>query len=412
MKGIAMEDPNESLDASGYGIDALPYGVFDVGGEPRVGTRLGDEVVDLAEIAGKLNSPLRRQFAQRNLDVLLVAGKPVWDIARDTIVDWLTNPVHAAVVREATWPLSDVEMHMPFTVADYVDFFSSQDHAENLSAILRPSQPPLQPNWLSLPVGYHGRAGTVVPSGTPVVRPSGQRPQGGVDPSDFGPTKKLDVEVEVGFVVGTASPQGGPGIRTADFEEHVFGVVLVNDWSARDIQAFEYVPLGPMLGKSFATSVSHWVLPLSALSHARVPAPTRSRTPLPYLMSESDWGLDIDLTLEINGVVLSRPQFRGMYWTPDQQLAHMTVNGAHARTGDLYASGTVSSPNNFGSLIEITGNGTASWDSPDTGPRTFLEDNDEVVITATAQGANGNRIRLGEVRGTIMPPKSPISRLI
>jgi fumarylacetoacetase len=274
-------------------------------------------------------------------------------------------------------------------VADYVDFYASEQHATNLGRMFRPDSEPLLPNWKHLPVGYHGRAGTVVVSGSPIRRPQGLRLPG----PEFGPSRKLDVEVELGFVVGVGSDLGSP-VTPGDFADHVFGVVLLNDWSARDIQSYEYVPLGPFLGKSFATSISPWVVPLDALP--RVPAPVQDPPVADYLRTDSDWGLDITFELALNGEVVSRPPYRGMYWTPPQMLAHITANGASLRTGDLFASGTVSGDDvaERGSFIELTWNG----EQPVNG-RAFLEDGDSVTISArTATGAH-----LGEVEGTVVP---------
>lgn len=293
--------------------------------------------------------------------------------------------------------------HLPFEVADYVDFYASEHHASNLGRLFRPDSEPLMPNWKHLPVGYHGRAGTVVPSGTPIVRPSGQR-KGQTAPT-FGESRRLDIEAEVGFVVGTGSALGDP-VSADDFDERVFGVVLVNDWSARDIQAWEYVPLGPFLGKSFATSVSHWVVPLLALEAARVATPPQDPEPLPYLREKNPWGLDLDLAVSWNGQVVSRPPYREMYWSPAQMLAHMTVNGASSRTGDLFASGTVSGPakDQRGAFIELTWGGKEPV-TVNGEPRTFLEDGDEVSITASAPGPSGARIGFGEVTGRILPAR-------
>jgi fumarylacetoacetase len=296
-----------------------------------------------------------------------------------------------------------VTMHLPVQVADYVDFYSSQHHAENLGRMFRPDSPPLTPNWKHLPIGYHGRAGTVQVSGTPVVRPSGQRKAPADDVPTFGPTQRLDIEAEVGFLVGAPSELGRP-VPPAAFPDHVFGVCLVNDWSARDLQAWEYVPLGPFLGKSFLTSVSPWAVPLAALQAARVPAPARDVELLPYLRDDHHpWGLDLTLEVRLNGELVSCPPFGSLYWTPAQQLAHMTVNGASLRTGDLYASGTISGPDRGqrGSLIELSWNGTEPLTLADGTTRTFLEDGDEVTITATAPGAGGGRIAFGEVTGRV-----------
>jgi len=288
-------------------------------------------------------------------------------------------------------------------VADYVDFYSSQHHAENVGRIFRPDGDALSPNWKHLPVGYHGRAGTVIVSGTDVVRPAGQRMPPGAGGPTYGPSTRLDVEAEVGFVVGVPS-QRGTTVAVGNFAEHVFGVCLVNDWSARDLQSWEYVPLGPFLGKSFATSVSPWVVTLDALAAARVEGPAQSPAVLPYLRRGEPWGLDIELEVSWNGTVVARPPFAGMYWTPDQQVAHLTVNGASLRTGDLYASGTVSgaAKDQRGSFLELSWNGRDPVILADGSSRTFLEDGDEVSITAWAPGAAGTRIGFGAVSGRIV----------
>ncbi len=299
-------------------------------------------------------------------------------------------------------------LHLPFEVADYVDFYASENHARNVGQIFRPdAADSLTPNWKHLPIGYHGRSGTVVASGTDVVRPSGQR-KAPADPAPvFGPSIRLDIEAEVGFVVGVPSRLGSP-VALADFRDHVFGLCLLNDWSARDIQAWEYVPLGPFLGKSFATSVSAWITPLEALEHARVAPPQRTHPLLPYLDDAAPGiepgGYDLRISVAINGHVVSEPPFSTMYWTAAQQLAHMTVNGASLRTGDLYGSGTVSGPDERqrGSLLELTWNGRDALELPD-GKRTFLEDGDVVTLSAWAPGPDGRRIGLGEVSGRVVP---------
>jgi fumarylacetoacetase len=305
-------------------------------------------------------------------------------------------------VREHLVPRAEVELHLPFDVGDYVDFYASEYHAANVGRIFRPDSQPLTPNWKHLPIGYHGRAGTIVVSGTDVVRPVGQRR--GADGPEFGPSTRLDIEAEVGFVLG-AGTRMGERVPVADVAEHVFGVFLLNDWSARDIQAWEYVPLGPFLGKSFATSVSPWVVPLDALLEARVPGPAQEPAVLGYLERQADWGLDLSLEVSWNGTVVSRPPFAGMYWTPDQQLAHLTVNGASLRTGDLYASGTVSGPerNQTGSFLELTWGGAEPVTLDRAGERTFLADGDTVTISATAPGPGGTTVALGDVSGTILP---------
>jgi fumarylacetoacetase len=332
--------------------------------------RDGDEAVDLSGLGGV--------FAQPTLNPLLGECPEAW-----------ADAIAAARAHDGPRvPLADARLRLPFEVADYVDFYSSLEHATNLGRMFRPDQEPLLPNWRWLPVGYHGRAGSVVVSGVDVVRPEGQRKAPNEGAPTFGPSRRLDFELELGFVVGVGSALGET-VPVEDFEEHVFGVVLVNDWSARDIQAWEYVPLGPNLGKSFQTSISAWVTPLALLEDARVEAPPQDPPPLPHLAGGRDWGLDIELAVELNGETISRGNARTLYWTMPQQLAHATSNGAPIRTGDLMASGTISGaePGSEGSMIELFG-----------GER-FLEDGDELVL----RGRAANGVELGEVRGRVLP---------
>jgi fumarylacetoacetase len=385
---------------SGFGIDNLPYGVFSTAGTaPRTGVAIGDSVLDLAAATGD------DVHATGSLNAFMARGPQAWSELRAQLTDWLTDEAHRDTVEPHLVPRSEVTLHLPVEIADYVDFYSSQHHAENLGRMFRPDSEPLTPNWKHLPIGYHGRAGTVQVSGTPVVRPSGQRKAPTDDAPTFGPSQRLDIEAEVGFVVGTPSELGRP-VPLSAFPEHVFGVCLVNDWSARDLQAWEYVPLGPFLGKSFLTSVSPWVVPLAALEAARVAPPARQPQPLPYLDDTGEpWGLDLTLEVRLNCELVSCPPFGSLYWTPAQQLAHMTVNGASLRTGDLYASGTVSGPqrDQRGSFIELSWGGTEPLTLSDGSTRTFLEDGDVVTITATAPGPGGTRIAFGEVTGRVEP---------
>jgi fumarylacetoacetase len=292
-------------------------------------------------------------------------------------------------------------LHLPVDVGDYVDFYSSLEHASNMGRLFRPDADPLPPNWRHLPAGYHGRAGSILVSGTPVVRPCGQTKAAGAATPTFGPSRMLDVELELGFVVGVASRLGEPIPGTA-FRDHVFGVVLVNDWSARDLQAWEYQPLGPFLGKSFATSISAWVTPLALLEESFVSPPAQDPEPLPYLRVPGDWAFDLELEIELSGSIVSRTNALGLYWTGPQQLAHATVNGASIRTGDLFASGTISGPERRteGSLLELTSNGTEPLLLGDGSTRTFLEDGDEVVLRGRARD-----VELGEVRGIVLPAR-------
>ncbi len=386
--------PADSL----FGLDNLPYGVYSVADSaPRVATRLGDTVVDLAGLLGD------DVFAGPSLNPFMAQGYDRWVQVRAEVRDRLAGPVP----QEVLYPLHEVTLHLPVEVADYVDFYASEHHAANLGRLFRPQNPdPLTPNWKHLPIGYHGRAGTIVVSGTDIVRPSGQRKAPDDDAPVFGPSTRLDIEAELGFIVGTGT-ELGESIAVEDAERYLFGVVIFNDWSARDLQAWEYVPLGPNLGKSFASTMSPWVVPLLALQEAKVPTPAQEPKPLPYLALEDPWGLDVDLSVVWNGQEVSRPPYREMYWSPAQMLAHMTVNGASARTGDVFASGTISGPakDTRGAFIELTWGG-AEPVTVQGEERTFLENGDEIVIAASAPGVSGHRIGFGEARGRVVPTKS------
>ena len=363
------------------------FGVFSPEGEaPRVGFRVGDGVLDLSRLGEAFEVPRLNEF--------LALGRATWE-------DVVARAVELVDAGEELLPVESVTEQLPFEVADYVDFYSSLEHATNLGRLFRPGSEPLLPNWRHLPVGYHGRAGTVVVSGTPVVRPCGQAKGPDEEAPRFGASRRLDIELELGFVVGVGSTLGEP-VPASAFRDHVFGVVLVNDWSARDIQAWEYQPLGPFLGKSFATSISAWVTPLALLEERFVAGPPQEPEPLPYLRVDGEWALDLDLEVELAGSIVSRTNARGLYWTMPQQLAHATVNGASLRTGDLCASGTISGSErgSQGSLIELTRNGAEPLRLDDGSERTFLEDGDEVVL----RGSAGD-LGLGEVRGTILPAR-------
>ncbi|MFP1627402.1 fumarylacetoacetase [Streptomyces sp. 5K101] len=406
---MSEQSPLDLAEGDPFGPHNLPYGVFTTADEPerrRLGVRIGGHVLDVGAAALALGSPYAGVLAQPSLNPLLAAGRTAWRDVRRALTAWVTVPAHRPDIEPLLRPLDAVTMHLPYEVADYVDFYASEHHATNVGRIFRPDGDALTPNWKHLPIGYHGRSGTVVVSGTDVVRPSGQR-KAPTDPAPvFGPSVKLDIEAEVGFLVGTPSEQGRP-VPLADFREHVFGLFLLNDWSARDLQAWEYVPLGPFLGKSFATSVAAWVTPLEALEAARTAPPARDFPLLPYLddaAEEEPGGFDLRISVALNGQVVSEPPFATMYWTAAQQLAHMTVNGASLRTGDLFGSGTVSGPevHQRGSLLELTWNGRDALELSD-GKRTFLEDGDEVTLTAWAPGPDGVRVGLGEVTGRIVP---------
>jgi fumarylacetoacetase len=333
---------------------ALAYGLLAGGG---LCARVGERVLDLSGVAG-------------SLDDLLARGRDAW-----------TPPLEGP-------ELDAPELALPFAVADYVDFYSSLHHARNVGLMFRPDDEPLLPNWRQMPVGYHGRAGTVVPSGTPVRRPTGQLGEG-----EFGPTRALDVELELGFVIGVGSDGPVPVERALD---HVFGAVLLNDWSARDIQGWEYRPLGPFLGKSFATSISQWVVPVAELERFRVEIEPPDPEPLPYLR-EPAWAYDIPLEIELNGTVIARSNARHLYWSIAQQIAHLTSNGASLRVGDVLGTGTISGPDRDqrGCLLELSWAGREPIELADGSKRTFLADGDEVVLRGEP---------LGEVRGKVVAP--------
>jgi fumarylacetoacetase len=393
---------------SGFGIEHLPYGSFSSrDGDRALGVRIGDQVLDVAAVARA--GMLHEACDAPNLDRLLEADPGVWTTVRGSLVDLLTDPAHEAQLRPYLHDLEDVTLHLAFTVRDYVDFYSSEPHATNVGSMFRPDGDALLPNWKHLPVGYHGRAGTVCVDGTPVVRPTGQRKgQNGIV---FGPSVKLDIELELAWVLGGRTAWGQPA-SIDQVEDHVFGVALFNDWSARDIQAWEYVPLGPFLGKSFASSLAAWITPMEALQAAKVPGPTQlDPVPLEYLQTVDHWALDIDLEVSMSTAamreqdhddhIICRSSTTNLYWTIAQQFAHLTVNGASVRPGDLCATGTISGeePGSFGSLLELTWNGRDEIVLPTGEKRTFLEDGDEVVIRGvTADGA----VRLGDVSGRIM----------
>ena len=389
---------------SGFGPEHLPYGVFRRaseaarvgeaarGGEAaRVGARLGDRVLDLAALAADGLLPADPAlFAQPSLNAFMAAGPDVWRTVRQALRALASGPD----AELAAVALEEAELLLPIEVSDYVDFYSSREHAANVGRMFRPDADPLPPNWLHLPVGYHGRSGTVVVSGTPIGRPRGQRRKEGGPV--FGPSTRLDIELELGFVIGV--PSAGP-VPVDRALEHVFGVVLLDDWSARDLQAWEYRPLGPFLAKSFATSISAWVTPLDAILDRRVPAAAQDPEPLPYLREEP-WALDLDLEVELNGATIARTNARNLYWSAAQQLAHMTVNGATLRVGDLFGSGTISGPERGqrGSLLELSWDASEPIELPGGETRTFLEDGDEVVLRG-----RGGEVELGEVRGRIEP---------
>ncbi|HEY7565143.1 MAG TPA: fumarylacetoacetase, partial [Acidimicrobiia bacterium] len=313
---------------SDFPIQNLPWGVFSIKGSPRrVGVAIGDHLLDLTalEAAGVLGSHL---FQGGTLEPLIALGGASWRQVRERVAELLDARTGAQPeVEQCLVERKDANLHLPCRIGDFVDFYSSIHHARNVGRIFRPDSDPLPPNWRHLPIGYHGRSGTIVVDGTPIRRPQGQR-----EMNDYGPTTRLDFELEVGFLTGPGRGLGDP-VPVAEAESHIFGLVLVNDWSARDIQAWEYQPLGPFLGKSFATTISPWVVSADALEPYRSPPPVQEPPPLPYLLPAGP-GLDLHLEVLVNGEVVSRSNTRHLYWTMSQQLAHATSNGATFRPGD------------------------------------------------------------------------------
>ena len=395
-------------DGSDFPIENLPYGVFDPGEGSRIGVAIGAHVLDLPAVSGRLPSTVAEALAAPTLNPFLELGRSAWQETRQRIIGLLSTDEFDRLPDGALHEIESVDMRLPFEPGDYVDFYSSIEHATNLGKMFRPDSEALLPNWRHLPVGYHGRASSVVVSGTAVRRPSGQLKPLDVPPA-YAPTAELDVELEVGFVTGPGNALGEP-IPIERAGDHIFGLVLVNDWSARDIQRWEYQPLGPFLGKSFATSVSPWVVTLEALSPFLTAAPDQDPPPLDYLRTPENWAVDLELEVLIQSpgmdepIVISRTNFSRMYWTMAQQLAHLTSNGTNVRPGDLYASGTVSGadPGSYGSLIEMTWGGERPISLTDGTGRRFLEDGDTVILRGWCDRPGEVRIGFGECVGTVV----------
>jgi fumarylacetoacetase len=403
-------------DGSPYPLHSLPFGVGSFGdGGRRAWVAVGDRALDLTQVGadGWLQGTGvdAETFAGGTLNRYVALGRSVAAAVRERLLEIVHDSSAGARLEGAVVPQTALRMDLPVAVGDYVDFYSSIHHATNLGRLLRPDDDPLLPNWRQLPVGYHGRSGTVVADGSDIPRPAGLRLVDGA--LDFGPSVELDIELEVGFVVGQASERGVP-VGVADAEQHLAGVCLVNDWSARDIQSYEYRPLGPFVGKSFATSMSPWLVDLDALAPFRVVPPPQEPQVTPYLRTAGPAGFDLHLEVSIESElmrasgmpphVIARTGFADMYWVPAQHLAHLTVNGANVRPGDLFASGTVSGPvpGSEGSLIELTRRGRRPIELPDGTLRSFLRDGDRVVMRGWAGSDPATRIGLGQVSGTVV----------
>lgn len=396
---------------SDFSIHNLPFGIFSTKeSAPRVGVAIGEHVLDLKAVVdlGFLNiSP--EVVAQPSLNAFIALGKQTTKTVRQVLQQWLQQEDSLLYAHPNLFYLQkEVEMHLPVEVGDYTDFYSSIEHATNVGSMFRDPNNALLPNWKHLPVGYHGRASSIILSGTDIYRPKGQLlPEGAAQPV-FQPTAKLDFELEMAFIVGKENPLGTT-ISTAQAEEYIFGMVLFNDWSARDLQKWEYVPLGPFLAKSFASSISPWVVPLEALEPFRVNGPKQVPAVLPYLQFEGKKNYAIELTVDLqtpDGIThpLVQSNYRYMYWNMVQQLAHHSSNGCNIRVGDMMASGTISgkTKNSFGSLLELSWGGKRPLKLKNGMERCFLEDGDRISMHAFAE-KEGKRIGFGEVTTKIYP---------
>ncbi|KAM9831874.1 fumarylacetoacetase [Neosynchiropus ocellatus] len=407
---------------SDFSFHNLPYGVFSTADNPRrrIGVAIGDQILDLSVILSLFQGPVMSKnqdvFKQPTLNAFMALGFDAWKETRATLKTLLSADESAlrddvSLRSRAFVHQSAATMHLPAEIGDYTDFYSSRDHATNVGTMFRGKENALMPNWLRLPVGYHGRASSVIVSGTPLRRPSGQMRPDQTKPPVFGPSKQLDIELEMAFFVGGGNTLGEP-IPIEKAHEHIFGMVLMNDWSARDIQAWEYVPLGPFLGKNFGTTISPWVVPMEALLPFAVPNALQDPEPLPYLQHKDPYTFDINLFVSLKGqgmaesAVICKSNFKHMYWTMKQQLAHHAVNGCNLRPGDLLASGTISGPDpeSFGSMLELSWRGSKSIDLGGGETRAFLLDGDEVTITGHCEG-EGYRVGFGSCTGTILPAR-------
>jgi fumarylacetoacetase len=402
---------------SDFPIQNLPYGVFSAkdGLAPRVGVAIGDYVLDLWQLAQDCRIDVVEPgvFAASSLNPFMALGPKVWSHTRARISELLRHDHpelrdNENLRRRALVPMADVKLHMPFTVAGYTDFYSSKEHATNVGVMFRGKDNALQPNWLHMPIAYNGRASTVVVSGTEVRRPRGQLKPPSAEVPSFGPCKRLDFELEMGVVIGQPSPMGEM-LSEKQAEEMIFGFVILNDWSARDIQQWEYVPLGPFQAKVFASSISPWVVTREALEPFCVPGPVQDPVPLPYLRQTQPHNYDLTLDVGLRAAPMNAPanicrtNFKYMYWSSVQQLVHHASCGCAMNVGDLLGSGTISGPekDQRGSLLEISWNGTEPVEIADGIKRTFLEDGDSVVMRGWCQG-DGYRVGFGEVEGTIV----------
>ncbi|MGS0743348.1 fumarylacetoacetase [Glaciimonas sp. GG7] len=413
---------------SHFPIQNLPFGIFSTSADPtpRAGIAIGESVLDLALLADADLLPVPSEILRSgSLNQFVALGHATWRATREMVSHLLRddNPLlrdNSTLRASALLQQDQVTLHLPMEIAGYTDFYSSKEHATNVGTMFRDPANALLPNWLHIPIGYNGRASSVVVSGTNLHRPKGQLKLPDADAPIFGPSRKLDFELETGFLIGQPNALGEP-IDIDVAEQHIFGMVLLNDWSARDLQQWEYVPLGPFNSKSFGTSISPWVVTMEALEPFRTASPTQHPTPLPYLQQQTDNGYDIALEVTLkaaasggNGAsktdqhaqTICKTNFKAMYWTMAQQLAHHTVSGCNTKVGDLMGSGTISgsTPDAFGSLLELTWNGQKPLTLADGSQRTFIEDGDEIGMTGWCQG-DGYRVGFGSVTGKILPAR-------
>ena len=405
---------------SHFPIQNLPFGVFKPAQDTaRVGVAIGEFVLDLSvlEELGHFRMPEfqdRRVFSEGALNGFLALGRPAWSKAREVIQHLLAAQTttlrdNGALRGQVFHAQKDVTMQLPARIGDYTDFYSSYHHAHNVGTMLRGPENALMPNWKWLPVAYHGRASSIVPSGAEVRRPHGQIKPADASAPVFGPSRSLDYELETAFLIGPGNALGEP-VPIDRASDHIFGLVLMNDWSARDVQAWEYQPLGPFLAKNFCTSISPWVVTLEALKSFRKPLPPQDPEPLPYLRAANDFTYDIQLEARLQTAsmdtphVITRTNFQNLYWSIAQQLAHHTVNGCNLQPGDLLASGTISGPTeeSRGCMLELTWRGANPLKLPNGETRKWLEDGDRLTITGWAQG-DGYRVGFGEVAGRVLP---------
>ena len=402
-----------------FPIQNLPFGIFSMASDsPRAGVAIGDQILDLSVIeeAGLFDALVgaKKVFNRGRLNDFIALGTPAWHAVRARLSELLRHDNRtlrddAALRARALVAAQDARMHLPVTIPGYTDFYSSKEHATNVGSMFRDPKNALLPNWLHMPIGYNGRASSVVVSGTPIRRPMGQLKLPDQENPIFAPCKKLDFELETAFIIGTGNALGEP-ISVANAEDHIFGMVLMNDWSARDIQQWEYVPLGPFNAKTFGTSISPWIVTMEALEPFRVDGPTQNPTPLPYLQQDAKNNYNIDLEVSLKpanatgATTISRTNFKHMYWSMAQQLAHHTVSGCNTQPGDLMGSGTISgsTPDSLGSLLELSWNEKNPVAIGNGMTRTFIEDGDEIIMTGWSQG-DGYRIGFGDVRGIISP---------